>query len=92
MITNEFNNYFRLLSNKELTTQETLQFFIVVNDIVSADTSQEESMLYRVDSETNKHCYDVRLLQNPTAQQAGEILNNLKTTFLDDTLEYTISG
>jgi hypothetical protein len=91
MITNNFNNYFRLLSNKALTAQETLTFFLAVNEIASSDTSQEESMLYRIDSETNKHCYDIRLLQNPTVQQAEEILNDLKTAFLDNTLEYTIS-
>jgi hypothetical protein len=91
MITDEFNNYFRLCSNRALTTQETLTLFIEVSNVATTSVNEDVSMLYRVDSETNNHCYDVKLTQNVSYDQADEILNNLKTTFLNNSLEYIIS-
>ena len=91
MITDEFNNYFRLCSNRALTAQETLTLFLEVNNVASTSVNEDVSMLYRIDSETNNHCYDVKLTQNASYEQADEILNNLKTTFLNNSLEYVIS-
>jgi hypothetical protein len=91
MISNEFVNYFRLCVNRALSTQETLTLFLEVSGIARTNINEEVSMLYRMDNETNQHCYDIKLKQNISQAQAESILTNLKSIFVNDSLDYTIS-
>lgn len=75
--------------NRALSTQETLTLFLEVSEIASTNVNEEVSMLYRMDGD--KHCYDIKLKQNISKEQAETILTNLKSTFVNDTLDYIIS-
>ena len=86
----EFNNYFRLLINKELSGREVIHFFAAVKETVGGQiTSESINVSHRMNGA--KHLYEVGLSQNITQAQAETIFNNLKGVFLVDDLEYSIS-
>ncbi len=90
MINSDFEHYFRLSLNRDLTGLEEITLFVAVSKVaVGQILSNQRNMGHKIDVTT--HHYDIGLSTSINTTQAETIFSNLKLTFPNDNIEYSIA-
>ena len=88
MITDEFEHYFRLCVDRELSTDESRKLLFAVSEFVPVIATDEDvAMVYHYDEEDDQHCYDVNLERDISADEGDKLFQKLEYMFLDDDFE-----
>ena len=85
-MTEEFEHYFRICLNRELTSEEAKAYIFAVSEIVPVIATDEEvAMIYHI--ENGAHCYDVNLENDVSGAEGDQIFTILENLFEDDEFE-----
>lgn len=85
MITDEFNRYFRLCMDRELSSDESRKLLFAVSDFVPVIATEDDvAMVYHYDEEDDQHCYDVNLERDISATEGDSLFQKLEYMFPDD--------
>lgn len=86
-MTEEFDHYFRVCLDRELTEEETKDFVYSVSDVVPVITTDDDvAMVYHV-NEDGQHCYDINLEHDVSGDEGDQIYRTLEQLFEDDDFE-----
>jgi hypothetical protein len=83
MITEEFDHYFRICLDRELSSKEARRIVLAISDVVPVVSDEEGvAMVYHLDED--QHCYDVNLESDVTADEGDQIFIALEKILPED--------
>lgn len=81
----EFEHYFRICLNRELTSKEVRDFIVMVEDLADVETDDQDDVVvvYHMNDE-GQHCYDVQLEDDITADVGDDLAVACEEMFPED--------